>query len=316
MAAGTLHPVRVGITEKNRNPYWDMVNAGWSDAAEAFGLQLQIDAPPSEDVGAQLDLMRRQLDDGVDVLAFVATRADAFDDVVADAARRGVPAIAFDLDAPTSGRLTFVGMPQIQEVGRQLGDVLAELIPAQSTVIAQTGSDRAPGAVAKMVGFLDSMDRHGHRVVVGESDGEDVARSLEIAQDLLRAHPEAAGLYGVYGYHPIVQARAAQLAGRSDLRIVGFDMLPETVGLIEQGSVACSVWIQEYCFGYYSAVLANAIARAGDRAVLRAFGMDPTNLPGNALYPSVAFITRATVADYRAFEESKALRTRTAGTTL
>lgn len=311
-----LRPVRVGVTEKNRHPYWDMVNAGWGDAAEAFGLELRIDAPPSEDVEAQVRLARDQLDAGVDVLAFVATAAGAFDEVVAEANRRGVPALAFDLDAPTSGRLAFVGMPQIRTVGEQVGDVLAARIPPGSTVVAQTGSDHAPGAAAKLAGFLDSMRRHGHPVVVGESDGEDVAVSLRVARRLLAEHPEAAGMYGVYGYHPVVQARAAELAGRTDLAIVGFDMLPETVDLIEQGAVACSVWIQEYYFGYYSGVLAATIGRAGSADVLRAFGMSPTDLPGNAIYPPVAFYTQEDVAQYREFAAAKSLGTRTSVTTV
>lgn len=313
MAQGTLRPVRVGITEKNANPYWDMVNAGWADGAQALGLELRIDAPEREDVDAQLRLMRRQLEDGVDLLAFVATRPDAFDGIVAEAAARGVPALAFDLDAPTSGRLAFVGMPEIRDAARQLGELLADRIPAGATVIAQTGSRQAPGAVAKLTGFLDVMSDLGHPVVVADSDDEDVPRSQQVARDLLGAHPEAAGMFGVYGYHPIVQAHAAQALGRRDVQIVGFDMLPETVNLLEQGTVACSVWIQEYYFGLYSAVLANALARIGSD-VLGAFGMDPAYPPRNTLCPPVAFITRETVGRYRDFETSKSLRTRTAPT--
>ncbi|MBB5791241.1 substrate-binding domain-containing protein [Jiangella mangrovi] len=308
--------VRVGVTEKNQHAYWDMVNAGWHDAAGALGLDLRIEAPPSEDVAAQVELMRRQLDDGVDALAFVATRADAFDEIVAEADRRGVPVVAFDLDAPTSGRLTFVGMPAIRDVANRLGDVLAERLPAGSTVIAQTGSDHAPGAAAKLAGFLESMQRHGHRVVVGESDGEDVARSLQVARRLLEENPEAAGMYGVYGYHPIVQARAAELAGRPDLTIVGYDLLPETVDLVESGAVACSVWIQEYYFGYHTAVLVNALARTGSREALRAFRMDPDDLAGNAVYPPVAFHTKDTIAGFRSFAAAKSLQARTATTVL
>ncbi|PJJ55213.1 substrate-binding domain-containing protein [Compostimonas suwonensis] len=306
--------VRIGITEKNQHAYWDMVNAGWRDAAEALGLELRIDAPPSEDVAAQIGLMRQQLDDGVDLLAFVGTQATGFGDIVAEAGRRGVPVVAFDLDAPQSGRLTFVGMPSIHRVGREVGDFLSDRIPAGSTVIAQTGSNHAPGAGAKLAGFLESMNEHGHRVAVGESDGEDVALSLEIAQRLLRENPEAVGMYGVYGYHPIVQARAAELSGRTDLTIVGFDMLPETVDLVESGAVASSVWIQEYYFGYYTALLANTIARTGTLESLRAFGMDPANLANNAIYPPVAFYTKDNIADYRRFAESKSLGARTAAT--
>lgn len=314
MPIDPARPIRVGITEKNQHPYWDMVNAGWHDAAAELGLDLRIDAPPAEDPAEQLRLMRAQLDDGVDILAFVATDTHAFDELGVKAAERGVPALAFDLDAPDSGRLAFVGMPDIRQAGAWLGDELAARIPAGSPVIAQTGSDHAPGAAAKLAGFTEAMARHGHPVVLGESDGEDVALSLQIAGRLLAEHPGVTGMYGVYGYHPVVQARAAALAGREDLTIVGFDMLPETVDLIEQGAVACSIWIQEYYFGYFSGVLANTLARSADPEALRVFGMDPDHLSGNAIYPPLALFTRANIAQYRDFATARSLRTRISAT--
>lgn len=309
--------IRIGITEKNQNPYWDMVNAGWQDAAASLGMDLLIEAPESEDIDEQLAIMNRQLDDGVDALAFVATRSDTFDAVVAKAHAMGVPVVAFDLDAPDSGRLMFVGMPGIREVGRAVGDFLAKQIPAGATVIAQTGSDHAPGAAAKLAGFLESMSARGNRTIVGDSDGEDIGRSLAIADRLLAENPDAAGMFGVYGYHPVVQAQAARTAGRAaELTIVGFDMLPETVDLIEQGSVSASVWIQEYYFGYFTAVAANNLVRLGSTDVLRLYGMDPDRPQGNTVYPPVAFFTKENIEDFRRFADAKSLDSRTALTAI
>jgi ribose transport system substrate-binding protein len=306
--------IRVGVTEKNRNPYWDMVNAGWHDAAEALGLDLLIESPEGEDIDEQLAIMRRQLDDGVDALAFVATRSDAFDGIVAEAESRGVAVVAFDLDAPNSGRFAFVGMPGLYESGVQLGEFLHARIPAGSTVIAQTGSDHAPGAGNKLRGFLDAMARLGHPVAVGESDGEDVERSVAIASRLLAENPDAAGAFGVYGYHPIVQARAVERAGRAGgIVIVGYDMLPETVGLLERGAVATSVWIQEYYFGFHAAQFVASIVRLGPES-LRAYGMDPDDRAGNAYYPPFRFFTPETVGEFAAFRDAKALGARTAAT--
>ncbi|MBF8192598.1 hypothetical protein ITP53_44345 [Nonomuraea sp. K274] len=45
-----MRQVRIGVTEKNRNPYWDMVNAGWLDAAAKLDLSVEIAAPESEDI--------------------------------------------------------------------------------------------------------------------------------------------------------------------------------------------------------------------------------------------------------------------------
>jgi ribose transport system substrate-binding protein len=310
-----VKPIRVGVTEKNRNPYWDMVNAGWTDAADRLGISLHIDAPPGEDVQAQAAMMRAQLHDGVDALAFVATRTHAFDDIVAEADERGVPVVTFDLDAPDSGRLMFVGMEPPVAAGRRAGAHLASLVGDGATVILQTGSEHAHGAVGKRTGFLEVMGRHGITVVEGPSDGEDTVLAGSLAGQLLRDNPHATGIFGVYGYHPIVQARAVQAAGRAgQVAIVGFDLLPETVDLLEAGAVAQSTWIQEYYFGYYSAAAVSDLVRLGVREALTLRGMDPVEFPGNVFLPPPVTFTRDTIQQFREWSAQKRIAERTTAT--
>lgn len=295
-----MTPVRIGITEKNRNLYWDMVNAGWYDAARRLDLDLRIDAPGNEDIDAQVAMMRAQLDSGVDALAFVATRTDAFDDVVAEAHDRDVPVVAFDLDAPASGRLLFVGMEPPEQAGRRAGAQMAELIGDGATVIVQTGSEQAPGAVGKRAGFEAVMADHGITVVDAPSDGEDAAVAFAIARSLLIAHPEAAGIFGVYGYHPILQARAVDAVGRAgSVSIVGFDMLPQTVDLVAAGSVAASTWIREYYFGYYAAAAISDLVRLGTTDALTMRGMDAERPAGNVFVPPPVTYTKDTIGEFR-----------------
>ncbi|MEU4477755.1 substrate-binding domain-containing protein [Micromonospora sp. NPDC023966] len=310
-----MKPLRVGITEKNRNPYWDMVNAGWRDAADRLALDLAIDAPTHEDVDAQVAMMRAQLNSGVDALAFVATRVDAFDEIVSEATGRGVPVVAFDLDAPRSGRLCFVGMETPERAGRRVGEQMAALVGPGATVIVQTGSAKAPGAVGKRTGFHAVMAEHGIRVVDAPSDGEDAVCAFETARELLDRNPETTGMFGVYGYHPIVQARAVEALGRRGrVAVVGFDMLPETVALLADGAVAASTWIQEYYFGFYAAAAISDLVRLGVPEALTLRGMDPDERAGNVfVLPSVTY-TPETVGQFKTWFERVDLAPRTAPT--
>jgi ribose transport system substrate-binding protein len=295
-----MMPVRIGITEKNQNPYWEMVNAGWRAAAARLDLTLRFDAPPSEDVGAQLALMREQLASGVDALAFVATRTDAFDPVIAEARERGVPVVAFDLDAPNSGRLLFIGMEPPEQAGRRAGQQMAALVGDGATVLVQTGSDEAPGAVGKRAGFGAVMAEHDITVIEAPSDGEDPVRAYETARALLLAYPQASGVFGVYGYHPIAQARAVEAVGRAGaVTIVGFDMLPETVDLVQAGAVASSTWIREYYFGYYTAAAISDLVRLGVDEALTMRGMKPERLAGNVFIPPPVTFTKDTIGQFR-----------------
>jgi ribose transport system substrate-binding protein len=312
-----MTPIKVGVTEKNQNPYWDMVNAGWRDAADRLDLALEIAAPPVEDVDAQVEMMRRQLNAGAEALAFVATRTDAFDGVIAEAATRGVPVVAFDLDAPTSGRALFVGMEPPRQAGRRVGTHLADLVGDGATVIVQTGSDHAPGATGKRVGFGEVMAEHGITIVEAPSDGEDAGVALATAEELLARHPEVSGMFGVYGYHPIVQARAAKKLGRNgDVVVVGFDLLPETVELIDTGEVSASTWIQEYYFGFYAAAAISDLVRLGHAEALTIRGMDPARLTDNVFVPEPITFTRDTIGGFRQWSERSGVLRRTAATTI
>ncbi|GAA5187235.1 sugar-binding protein [Rugosimonospora acidiphila] len=307
-------PARIALIEKNRGAYWDMVNAGALDAGRRLGVTVLADAPEYESLDEQLALVHRYLDEGVDGLAFVATSQTAFTDTVAAGRRRGVPIITMDLDAPDSGRLMYVGMLAPVEMGRQAGRLMLDALGERRKVAVQTGSADAHGATGKLAGFTEVMTAAGVEVVGGDNDGERLDAAERNAHRLLSEHPDIGGFFGVYGYHAPVQARAVEAAGRDDIAIIGFDMLPETVAAIEAGTVRASIWIREYYFGYYAvAALAN-LARLGDEETLTLLGLRTDDLTGNLLRPQPLVVDRDNVGQFRAWARGLDLESRIAAT--
>lgn len=258
--------LRVGVVEKNQNPYWDSVNAGWFSAGARLGLDIDLRAPLHEDASAQRDLMVRFVEEGVDGLAFVGTVDGVFDEVCRDARERGIAVVTFDLDAAQRFRSMFVGMEDPTSIGYKAGARIAAEVGPGAVVLVQAGSGRARGAVGKLRGLTRALDDSGVRYVVSEPDGEHLELAREYAAALFAQNPGADAAIGVYGYHPEVLAHAAEESG-SGARIHGFDMLPETVALIQEGRVASSVWIREYYFGFHAAAALNSLLRLGDDAV-------------------------------------------------
>lgn len=310
-------PVRIGVTEKNRGTYWDMVNAGFHDAASHLGLEVDIRAPEFEDIDAQLGMIRAQLEAGVDALAIVAPNPDAFSGIVAEAAARGVPTAAFDLDAPASGRLFFFGMPTPHQMGRQVGEIMLRHIGGRGKVGVQTGSDRAQGARGKLAGFLGVMKENGIEVVGGENDKENVAVAFANARKLLAEHPDLDGIFGVYAYHSVVQAKAVgQLATGRKPVVVGFDMLPETAANLEAGIVRSSIWIREYYFGYFTAAGLSNVCRLGAASALELMNMDTQDLARNRREVPVVEYTPDTIGAFNAWAGENDILARTSRLTL
>lgn len=311
-AVSRLRTVRVGIVEKNRHSFWDGENAGWRDAGARLGLEVSVLAPVQENLDEQRAMMRRHLDDGVDVLGFVGIYPDAFDDIVAEATSCGVPCVCFDLDAPRSGRKLYVGMNDPYAMGRWAGEKVLALLPSgPCTIGVLTGSEKACGAVGKMNGFVDVMEGNGHVIVGGANDFEDVALCRKNCQELLDEHPDVDVLYGVYSYHTAIQGECVK--GRRQAKkpiIFGWDVLPETIDLLQEGVVDMAVWIKEYYFGYYAAAAATNLARIGVDEALEVMGMDPVNLEGNTICPEAQAITPDTVGEYIEWRRSHGLEER------
>lgn len=307
-------PIRVGIVEKNRSPYWDMVNAGWTDAASELGLDLVFRAPDHEDVEVQRTMLEKLLDEGVDALAFVGTVDGAFDNVLKTARQRGVTVVSFDLDASRNYRSMFVGMIDPGKIGHNVGKRIAAKVGPGAQVLLLAGSADARGALGKLHGLTSALEAAGVRVEVSSPDGEDLAVATRNARELLTAHPTAAAAIGVYGYHPAVLAAVASEIG-SDIRIHGFDMLPETVELLRSGAVESSVWIREYYFGYLTAVAVHGLHRLGSEEVLALYS-GLANGAGKSLELEPKTYTQNNVEEFIRWRDNHNLVERTARTLL
>ena len=293
-----MKTLRIGVVEKNQNPYWDRINAGWQHAASALNMNLNIRAPKHENIDEQRSLIREQLSSGVDALAFVASDPNGFDDLVSEALKAEIPTITFDLDAPNSGRSYFIGMESPCDAGHRAGKEMVKHIPRGSNVIVQTGSAVAQGAIGKRKGFLEIMAEHEISVIETAIDNEDNNQAYESLKEALSATPDVAGLFGGYGYHAGIQAKVAQELHVSPV-IIGYDLLPDTIAGIENGAITMSFWIQEYCFGLFGGAMLSDACRLGLDTALKIRGMDTIHLAQNANVPKPVAVTTDNITDIR-----------------
>lgn len=276
--------LHLGIVEKNKGEYWDNINAGFKDAGNHFGISIEFVAPEYENIDEQISLLEDQIGKKPDGLAFVASDKTAFNHVVQKAIRLRIPVVTFDLDAPGSGRYLYVGTKPPTELGRQAGQLMVASAKKVGPIAVQTGSHTAQGAIGKLAGFREAVEGHGFEIINVMNDGEQLSEAYSNARSYLEDNPDLVGLFGVYGYHPYLQAKALQDVGsRQELAIVGFDMLPETIKYIEKGVINASIWIQEYYFGYFAATAIYNIIRIGVDRALRFLDMDTQNYENNSI---------------------------------
>ncbi len=238
------------------HPYWDEVAQGVKNGAKAGNSSAVFENPSKEDVARQVTVLEGYVAQNVDGIVFGASDPGAFDKVVKDALAKGIPVVTFDSDAPTSGRLVYVG-PNNALSGGLLGARMKEILGGKGNVAIEVGSLTALNAKDRISGFKKAIEGTDIKIVTEDVDQEDAQVANAHAEAILSANPDLAGMYGVYAYNAPAQARAVQAAGKQpgDIKIVGFDALEETIQFMEKGWIDSVVDHRQYNFGYYAVMM-------------------------------------------------------------
>ena len=92
------------------------------DAAEAMQVEATLSGTPDVSAAAVIALARKAIEEGVDGLALNVSEAGSFAPVIAEAKAKGIPCVAFNIDADkgASGNLSYVAQDFVP-AGRALG---------------------------------------------------------------------------------------------------------------------------------------------------------------------------------------------------
>ena len=264
------------------HPYWDEVGMGVKNAAAIAGSQAIFENPSKEDVARQVTVMEGFVAQNVDGIVFGASDPGAFDKVVKDALAKNIPVITFDSDAPTSGRLVYIG-PNNYHSGFLAGQAMIEQLGGKGKVAIQVGSLTALNAKERIQGFKDAIASSEIEIVTEDVDQEDAQVANAHSEAILSANPDLNGMYGVYAYNGPAQVRALQAAGKKpgEVKVVCFDALEETVEFMNQGYVQAIIDHRQYNFGFFASMVLWNMKVYGVKDTLYMLGFDPNVDPAN-----------------------------------
>jgi ribose transport system substrate-binding protein len=86
-------------------------------------------------------------------------------------------------------------------------------------------------------GFDEEMKSHPQITVVGRpSAGGQRARAMSVMEDMLQAHRDLSGVFGINDDSALGAVAVLEAAGRKDIVVVGFDGTEEAQAAIRRGS--------------------------------------------------------------------------------
>jgi simple sugar transport system substrate-binding protein len=190
---------------------------------------------------------------------------------------QGVPVVAFNTDAPESGRMSAVSQ-NVLEAGRTVGAKVLDLIPTESKVLVTMHDAGVLGLERRRDGILAELDAREivHKVIIAASTPEAsipiISRALHDDPSIRflcctgQADTEAAGL--------VIEQ---EFAGRG-YGVAGFDLSNEILRLILSGVIHCTIDQQPYAQGFYPVLQLALYCR---------YGIRPSNMDSGATIVTV-----------------------------
>ena len=230
---------------------------GAHDAAEDQGISMYMEFGDS-DTAKTNDILETAIANQVDGIAMTVWDDDAFDEIVCKAMEAGIPVVLHNIDDSQRGkgncRMAYVGQFFI-ETGETLGEgMIAEHgLKAGDHVFTPVEFPEAVYAVQRHEGVNNAITAMGGTTEI-LGTGTDHSEALNIMVQYLLGHPETKAVIGLGSTPTSVAVRAVEEAGL-DIPVGGYDITPEILDNIANGSLTATVDQQPYHQGYMSVTM-------------------------------------------------------------
>jgi simple sugar transport system substrate-binding protein len=241
MDKGDKPVIRVSYHDVS-NEFAPFIKKGVEKAATDFQVDVKMVGPVGADAEKQVAEIESLIEKGIDGLAVSSVSTGALAPVIQRALAQGIPVVTYNTDNPTSYRLAFAGQDLI-ESGRIAGKLLAETLGGKGKVIittldaaAQWSLDREKGAKEAFAQYPDL------KILTTVNTGTEPQQIYGSIENAMQAHPDVDGILSL---ECCSTPAAGQYVQRNHLtgkvKIVGFDMLPETIKLVQENVVSATI---------------------------------------------------------------------------
>jgi ribose transport system substrate-binding protein len=147
----------------------------------------------------------------------------------------GIPVFTADIAAQEGDIVSHIASDNVAG-GRLAGDYLATILGGKGKV-AIVNQPAITSVLDRVEGFRQAISKHPEMAIVADVNGQGVRdRALEVASDVLRAHPDLDGIFGINDDSALGAMDAARQLARDRVAIVGYDATPPAVDAIRKGT--------------------------------------------------------------------------------
>jgi ribose transport system substrate-binding protein len=255
----------LALVTNDLSPFWTAGQIGSQRAASEIGAPVILNAPRKPgDKLAQKKIVQSFIDDGYKGIAFSAIDPVSIESTVTDGIAKGINFITFDSDASNTKRLLYLGTDNYK-AGVSAGKALLQALGDKGgKVVGLVGAMTAQNAIDRVQGITDALKDSNVTLSTVMVDDLDPLKAENNAENALLQYPDLAAFVGIYSYDGPAAGKALKVTNVvGKVKIVAFDLAPETIALLKEGTVSAAIGQRPYYMGYLSVYILYSAATLG-----------------------------------------------------
>ena len=231
---------RIGLSVSTlNNPFFVTLRDGAQSAADEAGAELIV-SDAQNDTAQQQDDIQNFVTQQVNVILVNPVDSDAVVPAIEAANQANIPVIALDRGASGGELATTIASDNVQG-GNLAGEELIRLVGSGS-VAQLEGTPGADPARDRGQGFQNAIDAQSAvEVVASQSANFDRAEGLNVAENILQANPDIAGIFAQNDEMALGAVQALGDSAGDDVKVVGFDATEDGLSAIQDSTMNATV---------------------------------------------------------------------------
>jgi len=215
--------------------FFQDLESGLREAADAEGYKLLINYG-EWDLAKHVSQIENFIVQRVDAILVSPCDSEGIGPTIARANEAGIPVFTCDIAAHGGDVVSHIASDNVAG-GRLAGEYMAELLGGEGKV-AIIDQPETRSCIDRVKGFLQVVENYPEMAVVARPSGQGVRdHAMRVTEDLLQAHPEIDGIFGINDDSALGALAAVEAADReNDIVIVGYDATPEAREAILRGT--------------------------------------------------------------------------------
>lgn len=246
----------VFVNHVTTNPFFVPTIYGLQDAAALLNIpEPQWTGSETSDVSEMVDAMNTAVSGDADGIAVAVVDADAFAGPIQEAIDAGIPVVSYNADGTGLGstpRLAYIGQ-DLYGSGFEMGKRIVELV-REGPVVLFIATPGQLNIQPRIDGAADAIRESGAPIEFEQiTTGAELPEELSRIEAYYNGHKDIKGMFAVdagstQGTAQIMEKFDLAAAG---VKAGGYDLLPETLRLIDEGHMDFTIDQQPYLQGFY-----------------------------------------------------------------